>query len=68
VPSIRLPRGTWLYDDSRPLAGPGGFGQVFEGADLGGGVVAVKRLNIDATQSGFREVEIIDACAMNAIA
>jgi len=26
---IRLPRGEWSFDESRPLGRPGGFGEVF---------------------------------------
>jgi len=33
---IRLPRGEWSFDESRPLGRPGGFGDVFERQDSSG--------------------------------
>lgn len=55
---IKLSKGEWNYDDSRPLGNAGGFGQVFEGTDLKGSPVAVKRLHIDQAQTGNRELRI----------
>jgi eukaryotic-like serine/threonine-protein kinase len=59
--TIRLPRGNWIINEARPLGPAGGFGQVFEGAAPDGTAVALKRLKIDASASGYREVEIVDA-------
>ncbi len=57
---IRLPRGEWDYDPSQPLGQPGGFGAVFVGKSAAGDDVAVKRLHLDATQAGHRELRMAD--------
>src|SRR5258706_10870272 len=55
---IRLPRGEWVYDPSRPLGPPGGFGRVYQGRGQGFPDVAVKKLHIDAEQAAHRELRI----------
>jgi eukaryotic-like serine/threonine-protein kinase len=55
---IVLPRGEWLYDPSRPLGKPGGFGAVFEGTSPSHGELAVKRLHIAANDAAHREMRI----------
>ncbi len=57
VQTIRLPSGEWEYDDAVPLGKAGGFGEVFRGRGKDG-VVAVKRLNINAVQAAHRELNI----------
>jgi len=41
---IRLPRGVWFYYPEKPIGKKGGFGEVFEGEDIDGNTVAIKRL------------------------
>jgi serine/threonine protein kinase len=60
---IQLPRGEWLYDTSRALGRPGGFGAVFEGQNDAGDSVAVKRLHLDAAATAHRELTIADDLA-----
>jgi len=60
---IRLPRGEWFFDDSRRLGRPGGFGEVFEGEDVKGNPVAVKRLKVTAAEAAHRELTISDELA-----
>jgi len=54
---IKLPTGSWRYDDQDSLGPPGGFGAVFRGQGARGELVAIKRL-----QSAFqnREMRIAD--------
>lgn len=58
--TIRLPNGIFEYDPSRPLGKPGGFGQVFEGRTAMGQLVAVKQLNVSASDAAHRELRIAD--------
>jgi eukaryotic-like serine/threonine-protein kinase len=60
---IRLPRGEWFYDPARPLGPTGGFGEVFEGKDQAGQLVAVKRLKVTAGEAAHRELKIADELA-----
>lgn len=57
--SIRLPRGEWRYDDEKPLGKAGGFGEVFQGYGQPG-IVAIKRLKLNADQAAHREMKIGD--------
>jgi hypothetical protein len=61
--SIRLPRGEWFFDDKKPLGKPGGFGEVFEGEDADGNVVAIKRLKVTAAEAAHRELTIAEELA-----
>jgi serine/threonine protein kinase len=61
--SIRLPRGEWHFDDTRRLGRPGGFGEVFEGQDSSGNLVAIKRLRLEAAQAAYRELTLADELA-----
>src|SRR5688572_8375425 len=56
--TINLPLGEWLYDDTRPLGPPGGFGAVFAGEDSSGNSVAVKRLHLHADDLAHRELSL----------
>ena len=60
---IRLPRGEWFFDPSRPLGPPGGFGEVFQGKNPSGQPVAVKRLKVTAGEAAHRELKIADELA-----
>lgn len=55
---IALPKGEWLYDTSRPLGRPGGFGAVYEGVSDAYGPVAIKRLHLTANDAAHREMRI----------
>lgn len=57
---IRLPKGQWIYDESRLLGSPGGFGTVFEGNSPDGRLVAVKRLNLTAPEVAYRELHVAE--------
>jgi len=57
---IKLQNNNWLYDESKPLGKPGGFGQVFEGRNNDDQIVAVKRLKIEAESAGHRELKLAD--------
>jgi serine/threonine-protein kinase len=57
---IRLPRGEWLYNPNRPLGPPGGFGEVFEGRDTKGQLVAIKRIRVTTGEAAHRELKIAD--------
>src|SRR5690349_800160 len=56
---IRLNRDAWEFNEDGPLAPPGGFGQVFEGARP---EIAVKRLNVAAGQAK-RELTLAETLA-----
>jgi serine/threonine-protein kinase len=58
---IRLPDGEWQIHDDHPLGRRGGFGTVFAGTRRGFPPLAIKRLNIAATDSAYREPRIADA-------
>src|SRR6266852_2580220 len=60
---IRLPRGEWFYNPVRPLGPAGGFGEVFEGKDQAGHLVAVKRLKVTVGEAAHRELKIADELA-----
>jgi serine/threonine protein kinase len=60
---IRLPRGEWFYDPVRLLGPAGGFGEVFEGKNHAGQLVAVKRLKVTAGEAAHRELKIADELA-----
>lgn len=60
---IRLPNGEWEIHDDQPLGRTGGFGPVFAGTRRGFPQLAIKRLNITATDSAYREPRIADALA-----
>ena len=55
---IVLPGSQWLYDPSKPLGRPGGFGAVFEGTSETYGRIAVKRLHITSSDAAHREMRI----------
>lgn len=55
---IRLSRGEWKYDPSRPLGEAGGFGAVFEGHSADHGRIAIKKLHLDATALAHREMRM----------
>ncbi len=56
--TIKLNRQSWAFDETKPLGPKGGFGQVF----AGDGNVAVKRINVDASQAK-RELTLADTLA-----
>jgi serine/threonine-protein kinase len=58
--SAKLANGLYSFDTARPLGSPGGCGEVFEGKDAAGNLVAVKRLFIDAADAHERELTIAD--------
>jgi eukaryotic-like serine/threonine-protein kinase len=60
---IRLPRGEFFFDPTRPLGPPGGFGEVFEGKNASGEPVAVKRLKLTVGEAAHRELKIADELA-----
>jgi hypothetical protein len=53
MPEIRLPAGTWSYDEENLPGPPGGFGAVFSGRGVSGQLVAIKRL-----QSSYQSLEM----------
>ena len=55
---IKLPKGEWFYDSSKPLGPEGGFGIVFEGKSPKGEPLAVKRLKIEVNDAAHRELRI----------
>ena len=55
---IRLPGGLWIYDESKPLGQPGGFGAVFAGHSDKHGPIAVKKLHLGAGDAAHREMEV----------
>ena len=57
---IKLPTGTFEYDEAKPLGRRGGFGQVFAGRTSGGGDVAVKKLHVSAADVAHRELRIAE--------
>ena len=57
---IKLPTGTFEYDQAKPLGRRGGFGQVFAGRTVGGGEVAVKKLHVSAVDAAHRELRIAE--------
>lgn len=58
--TIKLPTGTFEYDQSKPLGRRGGFGQVFAGKSADGGEVAIKKLHLSAADAAHRELRIAD--------
>jgi serine/threonine-protein kinase len=58
---IRLPNGEWEIHDDERLGRKGGFGAVFAGTRRGFPPLAIKRLNITATDSAYLEPRIADA-------
>jgi serine/threonine-protein kinase len=60
---IRLPRGAWKFDPSKPLGPAGGFGAVFEGVDASGNRIAVKKLHLSAAAAAHRELTIAEDLA-----
>lgn len=54
---IKLERGVWQIDESKPLGPAGGFGEVFRGSGKNGDV-AIKRLKINASAAAHREMNI----------
>jgi eukaryotic-like serine/threonine-protein kinase len=60
---IRLPRGEWFYNPTKPLGPAGGFGEVFDGKNEAGQSVAVKRLKMTAGEAAHRELKIADELA-----
>jgi serine/threonine-protein kinase len=59
--TIKLPHGEWTYDNSKPLGVGGGFGEVFEGTDHLGRLLAVKRFYPDAQDAAQREIDVATA-------
>lgn len=60
---IKLQRGEWSYDPGKPVGAPGGFGAVFEGIGEDQSDLAIKKLNVDATQAAHRELKVADEFA-----
>jgi len=60
VKTIKLPSGAFLYDPTKPLGKPGGFGQVFAGKTSNGEDVAIKKLHISSADAAHRELGIAD--------
>src|SRR5260370_36652769 len=58
MPKIALSKGVWLYDSTKPLGKPGGFGTVCEGFSDEHGALAVKRLHLTAVDAAHREMSI----------
>lgn len=58
--TIKLPTGTFEYDQSKPLGRRGGFGQVFAGMSADGGEVAIKKLHLSAADAAHRELRITE--------
>ena len=58
--TITLNIGTWLYDESKTIGEPGGFGEVFEGDDGEGNPVAVKRLKVTGLDTAHRELRVAE--------
>src|SRR5579884_3919386 len=56
--TIALSRGVWVFDPTKPLGPPGGFGAVFEGFSTEHGALAVKRLHLSASDAAHREMRI----------
>lgn len=56
---IRLSRKIWYYDPNKQL-GKGGFGAVFYGEDEDKNKYAIKKLKVDANETGHRELRIAD--------
>jgi len=56
---IRLSRKIWYYDPNKQL-GKGGFGAVFYGDDEDKNKYAIKKLKVDANETGHRELRIAD--------
>lgn len=57
MPEVKLPNGTWWYDEKESLGPPGGFGAVFRGRSTDGEPVAIKRLE---SEYQAREMRIAD--------
>ena len=57
---IKLPRGVWVYDETRQLGPRGGFGVVFAGVSEEHGQIAVKRLHVEASEAAHRELRVAD--------
>lgn len=55
---IKLPGGPYAVWPDKPLGKPGGFGEVFEGANEDNAPLAMKRLHLDAGHSAGRELRI----------
>ena len=58
--TIRLRKGEWKYDPTRPLGPEGGFGEVFFGESADGKSAAIKRLKITASAAAHRELKVAD--------
>ena len=58
---IKLSKGVWEYDETKPLGRPGGFGQVFRGCSKDFPEVAIKRLHLAASSVAHRELEIAES-------
>jgi len=58
MPTITLSRGTWSFDEGRPLGPEGGFGAVYAGTGPNGEEVAVKLLHLDAAGPVHRELDM----------
>lgn len=56
---IRLNQHKWTINTDIPIGAPGGFGAVFEGSG-GDSVVAIKRLNLQASKAAHRELSICE--------
>ncbi len=57
---IRLARKTWYYDPDKQLGPEGGFGVVFYGEDEENNQYAIKKLKVDANETGHRELRLAD--------
>lgn len=62
MPTIRLEKGEWTFNETDQLGPPGGFGEVFRG-EGDGKPVAVKRLKLSAGAASHREMAIGSALA-----
>jgi serine/threonine protein kinase len=63
---IKLERAAWTFDENARLGPKGGFGEVFRGVGQNG-PVAIKRLNISAAASAYRELRIGETLASQAL-
>lgn len=55
--TIKLNKQIWQINTSKVLGSPGGFGEVFRGSGQSG-EVAIKRLNVTASEAAHRELQI----------
>lgn len=56
--TIKLKKDTWQFDQQKRIGDVSTFAEVFKGFSNDGEEVAIKRLNISATDTGNRELDI----------